>query len=134
MCLGDIQAPPWCVLSMLCNTTHVKTMSLTTFGILQHPPASGNPTIVYSFFPCELSSAVGCQHPYHQGKDIVTQQDIVLIWPSTSGSRGGNPKVPFSMFSLQLLLLKIYASDEDRLDPTLTHRNLYSALTKASST
>ena len=24
---------PWCVLSMLCNTTHVTTMSLTTFGL-----------------------------------------------------------------------------------------------------
>ena len=30
--VGDLSPPPWCVLRMLCNTTHVKTISLTTFG------------------------------------------------------------------------------------------------------
>ena len=38
------------------------------------------------------------------------------------------------IFSLKSLLLKICASDEDPLDPTLTQRNLYSALTRASNT
>ena len=29
--MGALSAPPWCVLSILCNTTHAKTMALTTF-------------------------------------------------------------------------------------------------------
>ena len=100
--IGALSAPPWCVLSM-CNTTHVKTMSLTTFSlcsmvhsstvkldtkypkrVLHLPPASGDPVVSNSFSLCKLSSAVGFYHPGHQGKGAVTQQEIVQIWPCLS--------------------------------------------------
>ena len=38
------------------------------------------------------------------------------------------------IYSLKSLLLKICASDEDPLDPTLTQRNLYSVSVRASNT
>ena len=31
--VGNLSGPPWCVLSMLFNTIHVKTMSLITFDL-----------------------------------------------------------------------------------------------------
>ena len=31
--VGALSAPPWCVLIMLCKTTHLNTMSLTTLGL-----------------------------------------------------------------------------------------------------
>ena len=31
--LGTLSSLPWCVLSILCNTTHVKAMCPTTFGL-----------------------------------------------------------------------------------------------------
>ena len=66
--------------------------------------------------------------------NIITQQEIVQIWSSLPiGSGARSPKVPSSIFSLKLLLLKICASDEVPLDPTLTQRNLYSASTIVSS-
>ena len=64
-----------------------------------------------------------------------TQQEIVQFWSSLpKGSGGGSPQVPLSIFSLNLLFIKICASDEDPLNPTSKQRNLYSASTRASST
>ena len=99
--MGALSAPSWCVLSMLCNITHVKQMSLTTFGLcsvvpIKYPesahqyskcifhctPASGDPVVFYSLFPCELCSALGFHYPWHQSKGVVTQQEIVQIWLS----------------------------------------------------
>ena len=88
---------PWCVLS---KTPHVKTMSLTTFGlcsivssstlnvltdipkcIFHYPPASGDPVVCYFFFPCVLSSGVLFYTPWHQGEGVVTKQDIWSSFP-----------------------------------------------------
>ena len=103
--------------------------------VLNHHPASADHVVSYFFFPCELSSAVDFHHPWHQGKCVIAQEEIVQIWPSLPSSSGGrSPKVPLLIFSLKSLLLKKRASDEDPLDPTLTQRNLYSVLTRASST
>ena len=150
--MGALSALPWCVLSMLCNTAHVNTMSLTTLGlcsmvasstlnwltkipgVFNHPPASGDPEVGHSFFESELSSAVGFHHPWHQGKGVVTLQKVMQIWSSLSGSGAGSPKLPSLIFSLNSLLLKICASDEEPLDPQSIHMNLNSTLTRARST
>ena len=49
---------------------------------------------------------------------------VDLAPPGSSGSGGGSPKVPFSILLFSLLRLKICASDDDPLAPTLTHKNL----------
>ena len=144
--MGALSALLWCVLNVLCNTTHVKTVSLTTFGLCSIERSTLNlltnipkafSTIPFclcrSFsllfsLPCELPSAVAFCHPWHQGKGVITQQEIVQIWFSLP--QGFRRQKPASIFSL----LKICASDEDLLDLTSTQRNLYSALTRASST
>ena len=138
---------------MLCNTKHVKTMYLTTFWLCFILPSEtlnllarisnafsstimpfGAPVLCYSLFPCELSSAVGFYKPWHQGKGVVTKQEIVQIWSCLPQEfRGRNPGVLSSIFFLNLLWLNICTSDIDPLDPTSTQRNLYSALTKAIS-
>ena len=102
--------------------------------ILYHSPASIDRVVCYSFFLWEFSSALGFYHPWHQGKSIITQQEIVQIWPSIpQWFSGGSPKVPSSIVSLKSLFL-ICASDEDPLDHRLTQRSLYFASTRARST
>ena len=141
--VGALVALLWYVLCMLCNTTHIKTMSLTTFSLcsivpnstlnlltdipntFSYPPASGDPVVCYSLFPCELSSAVGFHKPGHQGKGIVTQEKVVQIWPSLiQGAGSGSPKVPSSISFLNLLWVKLCASDDDPLDTTSTPVNI----------
>ena len=92
---------PWCVLSILCNTTHVKTMSLKSFCLCSivpgrtlnllaripntfttTPPTFRDHVVCHSLFPFDLSSAVGFNKPWHQGKGVVTQQKILHIWLS----------------------------------------------------
>ena len=51
-------------------------------NILHNPPASGDPAVCYCLIPCELSSAVGFYTPLHQGKVIITQQEMWQIWSS----------------------------------------------------
>ena len=41
----------WCVLSMLCNTTHVKTMSLTTSGLCSIVPSRTLNLLAHSPLP-----------------------------------------------------------------------------------
>ena len=50
--------------------------------LYNYPPASGDLVFGYSFIPCELSSAVGFDHPWHQAKGVITQEEVVQIWPS----------------------------------------------------
>ena len=52
------------------------------YWIFHHSPASGDPVGCFSLFPCELSSAIGFHYPLHKGKGVVTQKEIVQIWPS----------------------------------------------------
>ena len=121
--------------SMVASSTLNLLTNISNTIFLHHPPASGDPVVCYSLVPCELSSAVGFHHPWHQGKGVITQQEIVQIWSSLpSGSVGRSPKVPSSIFFLNLLQLKICVSDEDPFDPKFTQRNLYSVSTNASST
>ena len=129
-----------CPQHVMQHHTRVKSICLTTFGLYSMVPSStlnlltntfsttllpsGDPAVGYSFFPCELSSAVGFHHPWHQDKGVTTQKEIMQIWPPPppppppSGSGGRSLKVPSSIFFLKSLLLKICASDEDPLDPT----------------
>ena len=67
--VGALSNPHWCVISMLCNTTHIKTM----FRIFHYLPASGDPVVCHYLFLLELSSAVGLNKPWHQsgGKKIL---------------------------------------------------------------
>ena len=77
---------------------------------------------------------MGFHHSWYQGKGVLTQQEVVQGWPFLSSSGAGSPKVPSSIFSLKLLLLKIYASEQEPLDPQSIHRNLYSASTRPRRT
>ena len=85
------------VLSILCNTIHVKTISLTTFGLCSivtkvgpciHLPGfkrhSPLPFCLWRtcgllFSPCELSSAVGFNKPKQRSSPSTK---ILQIWPS----------------------------------------------------
>ena len=70
--VGVLSAPPWCVLSMLCNTTHVKTMSLTTCGLcsmvssnalnLNYFIATNIHSIYQKFRKLSLTSVKFCQY------------------------------------------------------------------------
>ena len=69
--------PPWCVLSMLCNTTHVKTnvsenLAIALLCLVRQyicllklktntpiPPACRDPIVCYCLSPVELTSTVG---------------------------------------------------------------------------
>ena len=77
---------------------HLESAHYDSKGVFNHPSASGDPLVDYSFFPCELCSAVRLHHPWHQGKSNP---------PSPSSSGAGTPKLPSSIFSLKSLLLKI---------------------------
>ena len=138
--LGAISCPLG--VSSVCCATHVRAMSLATFGLCSIvpsitliclpgfqtnsllPSASGDPVVCYSLFLCSLSSAVGFfNKPWHQGEFVVIQQKVVQIWPSLPrGSGTRSPKVP-SLIFFNLLLLNICASDVYPLDPTSTQRN-----------
>ena len=49
--------------------------------MLHTPPATGDPVVCYSLFPCELSFVVGFHKQHYQNKSIVTQQEIVVLPP-----------------------------------------------------
>ena len=76
--------------SLACYATqHMSLCSIVTsrrillINIPKHfdyPPVSGDSVICYSFFPYELSSALGFNKLCHQSEDVVTQQNMVHIW------------------------------------------------------
>ena len=60
---------------------------------LHHPPASGDPAVCYSLFPCELSSAVRFHYPWHQGKGVVTARiSANLVLPSPGVQMADAPR------------------------------------------
>ena len=100
-----------------------------------HPIASGDPVVGHCFFPCDLSSASGFQHPWHQCQSIITQQEVVQIWPSLCQRfRFRKPQVPSLIFSLRSLLLKICASEQEPLDSQSIYRNVYCVSTRTKGT
>ena len=126
----------------LCSIVPTSTLNLLTNTHSPYPPASGDPLVYYSLFPCELSSAVGCDHlsSYHlylssrQRHRHPGRNSANLALPPSSRSSGSrSPRVPSSIFSLDLLWLNFCASYEDSLDRTSTQRTLYSVSTRASS-
>ena len=131
----------------MCNTTHVNTMSLTTLGLCSMvpsstliwlifqrrfppPPSSGDPAVGYSFFLCELSSALRFHHPWTKMSSRIKKK----CKSCPPFPRGSDHKLPSSIFSLKSFLLKICASEQDPLDPQSIHMNLYSASTRARGT
>ena len=107
-----------------CAQQNSESAHLYPKHILHYPPAPGDPVVCNSLFPAELSSVLGFHKKFNQGEGVITQEIVVQIWPS----------LPSVIFFFNLLQLKICAPDEDPLDPTSTHRNLYSVSTRASST
>ena len=148
--VGALSAPPWCGLSMLGNTAHVKTMSLTTFGLCSMVLSSTQNLLTN--IPTVFSTTL-CFWRSYSWIFFFSPVSCILLWSFTihgirakeSSPRNSEnlvlpppvvqvPEAPSSPFSLKMLLLKICASDEDPLDPTIIHRNLYAALIRARST
>ena len=114
-------------------------MSQTTLGLCSMVPSStlnqltkfpkadlpADPVAGYPFFPGQLSSAVGFDHPGHQGRSGVTQQEVVYVWPSLPHGfchpRSCHPR------SWPSNLLKICASEQEPLDPDFPQETVFCA-------
>ena len=135
--MSALSAPSWCVLSLLCNTTHVKTMSPITFGLCSivpsktlnllagfqmHSPISSclwrSCSLLFSLplwviFCCRVSQTMESRKRHrHPARNCAK-----LALPVQRGSGGESPKLPSSIIFLNLLQLKICASDGDHLAP-----------------
>ena len=86
-----LSRPSWCVLRILCNTKHIKTMSLKPLAFVQFGPVRPSACqdskcilYIHSLFPCGLSSAVVFNKSWHQGEDVVAKEKIVQMCPFSS--------------------------------------------------
>ena len=74
---NNVSDNPWSLSMMPSRTRKRFTKIPKAFSTTLLP---GDPLVGYSFFPCQLPSAAGFDHTWHQGEGFVTQQEEV--WPS----------------------------------------------------
>ena len=69
-------------------------------------PASGDPVNCYSLSPCELSSAVGFNKPWHQCKSVITEKKVQIGPCLSQGFRWQKPQGAILNLFYQLAAVK----------------------------